>query len=581
MTTDDRRPPASDPLDALSLAEAVAAGRLSLPAAEAALREAHAAGGGRVDTAIDELHDVVAAIRGVRRHADAVRRADVEVFDPDATRAPFGSRAEDDGADRSVAPRRVRGDVHLRPTVRPRSPRWAPVGALAAAAVLVVAVALIGPGLLAPSVASTASPSASQVAVGSPSAIPTNGPPGSPIQSPSAGPSQPTTQPPTPSPTPRPTGVAGVPPIPSERLTGAPGIVYWTLTTEDRITLAAWNPDGSRPAVSFSTDTWKDPSRADGIVIERRVVVSPDGRRVAFAETDFQGAGRARLRVFAADGTRLWTDPAPTGQPDLAWSPDGSALVVGSQPATWKILTFGGSGAPHVVTRTFAGQAFRVLGFSTSGAVLYGWDTNGEAEYWQTPFQVVVPNGTPVSITRFSGKAQPLGVSNGTTAVTDVAPENGTSTQTAGVDPKTSKVLDTGGLSGTLNGWELTDGASHVKLDGLTMAVTLAWGPGGTIVIADVNQSDQAATIGTALPTDVTHVADALSIPAGSYWRLFEGSRAGFALLGLGAERAKDFVYEGAGELVVVGLASGRTAVFVPDDAGLIGLHIAGWITAP
>lgn len=575
MSTDDRRPAPSEPVDPLSLAEAVAAGRLAFAAAEAALWEARPNDEARAAEEIAELRDLVAAIRGVRRHADAVRKADLEVFDPDADRPPLGAGQGAEG-DRAVAPRRVHGDVRLRPGVRPRQ-RWAPVGALAAAAVLVVAAAVIVPGLLTSSVASSSGPSASRTGLGSPSSIPSTGPPASGSGSPATSPSAGVTQPPTPGPT----GVAGVPAIPSEPLSGAPGIVYWTLTAEDRIAVAGWDPDGSTASISFATDTWKDASRADGIWIERRVVASPDGRRVAFAETDDQGAGRARLRVFATDGSLLWTDPTPTNQPDLAWSPDGSALVVGSQPATWKILTFSGSGAPHVVTRTFADQAFHVLGFSTSGAVLYGWDTNGEAEYWQTPFQVVVPNGDPGTITRFSGKAQPLGVSNGTTAVTNVAPENGTTTQTAGVDPKTFRVLDTGGLSGTLNGWEITDGASHVKLDGLTMAVTLAWGPDGTIVIADVNQADGAATIGTASPTDLTNVTKALSLPAGSYWRLFEGSRAGFALLGLGAERAHDSLYEGADELVVVGLASARTTVFVPKATGLTGLHIAGWVTAP
>ena len=161
MTADGRRPGQSgdpDTVDPLALAEAVAAGRLGFAAAEAALWEAHP-DQGRAANDVAELRDLVTAIRGVRRHAEAVRRSDVEVFDPDATSVPLGSaRSPDD--DRGIAPRRVQGgDVRLRTAARQRQ-RWAPVGALAAVALLVVAVAVVVPGLLAPSIASTPLPSA-------------------------------------------------------------------------------------------------------------------------------------------------------------------------------------------------------------------------------------------------------------------------------------------------------------------------------------------------------------------------------------------------------------------------------------
>ena len=107
--------------------------------------------------------------------------------------------------------------MRLRPTARQR-PRWAPVGALAAAAVLVVAVAIIVPGLLAPSVASTPLPSAAPVRtrdrqpIGEPRRI-----------SVGLGDRHGDSAPSAPPPSPSATGVKGVPPIPSEPLAGAPG----------------------------------------------------------------------------------------------------------------------------------------------------------------------------------------------------------------------------------------------------------------------------------------------------------------------------------------------------------------------
>lgn len=570
MTGDDRRYGQPDPVDPLALAEAVAAGRLGFAAAEAALWEARPDDPGRAANEVAELRDLVAAIRGVRRHAEAVRQAGVEVFDPDAASVPLGSgRSADD--DRGIAPRRVQaGDVRLRLSARPRQ-RWAPVGALAAAAVLVVAVAIVVPGLLAPSVATTPAP--------------TSGPSGVVIASPSASvapspTSSATTGPTSPPPTPATTGVKGVPAIASQPLAGAPAIAYWTLSAVGQITVTEWRPDGSPPRFRFTASTTHDPDLAKGDVVERRVVVSPDASRVVFAEwtTTF-----ARTRVFAVDGTLLWTDPQPTFQPDLAWSGDGKRLVVGSQPATFKVVTFPASGAPDLANMTYDGGAFRVLGFSVSGAVLYAWDTNGEADWWMTPRQFVVPNGKAETITRFSDKGEPLAVSNGTTATSNVAPEDGSTTQVAGVDPKTYRVLDTGDLSGRLNGWEVRDGSdtTGTKLAGLGMDMALAWGPDGSIVVADATHADRPATITTVAPeAPGASLTPTFSVPAGNYWRLFEGSRGGFALLGLAAARTAA-PWLGADELAAVELSTARSAVLVPTDPGLTGAHPAGWIAAP
>jgi hypothetical protein len=570
MTTDDRRSTPADPIDPLALAEAIVAGRLAVPAAEAALREAHPDDPARAEADVAELAQLVDAIRGVRRHAEAVRRSELEVFDPDAAGRPLGLGMTM-VHDRGIGPRRVRGgDVRFRPMARPRRPRWAPVGALAAAAVLVVAVALIGPGLLSPTVATTPSPSPapSGVAVATPSAslVP------SPAPSATSGPT-------SPPPSPSATGVKGVPAIASEPLAGAPGIAYWTLTAVGKVTITEWRPDGGPPRFRFSVSTMHDPDLANGVTVERRIVVSPNGRWMVFAETS---GTTARTRAFSTDGSLLWTDPQPTLMPDLAWSADGNALVIGSQPASWKVLTFPkAGGAPTVRTRDYPGAAYRVLGFSKSGALLYGWDTNGEADWWRTPFHVTVAGGNPVSITRFSGQADPLALSNGTTAATNVAPDDGSTTQVAGVDPKTYRALDTGGPSGILNGWEVRDGNTTTKLGGLTMDMALAWAGDGSIVLANVTHPDRPATITTVdTSSPGTSITPTFSVPAGTYWRLFAGSRAGFALLALAAHRATDAPWIGADELVAIELSTARSAVLVPADPGLAGIHTAGWITA-
>jgi len=204
---------------------------------------------------------------------------------------------------------------------------------------------------------------------------------------------------------------------------------------------------GTHP-LALVASTWPDPDRANGQVVDRRVVVSPDGSRVAFAETEVSPQSRARVRVFGTDGSVLWTDPTPPDFADLVWSADGTVLVVGSQPATWQIVDFG-SGSAKLTTRTFQGQAYRILGFSQSGAVLYGWDTEGESEWWQTPFQVPTKGGPVTPITRFSGKAEPIAQSNGTTPTSEMTPADAFSLLQPGVDPKTYHVLDRESASGT------------------------------------------------------------------------------------------------------------------------------------
>ena len=286
-----------------------------------------------------------------------------------------------------------------------------------------------------------------------------------------------------------------MPAIASEALAGAPGIAYWTLTAPDTVTVSEWRPDGGPPRFRFSVSTLADPDLAKGDLVDRRIVVSPSGRWMVFAET----APTARTRVFATDGSLIWTDPTPTFIPDIAWSADGSTLVIGSQPATWKILTLPATGGTlKVETRVFPDAAYRVLGFSTSGAVLYGWDTNGEAEYWQTPFKVVLAGGDPTKITRFSGQDDPLAVSNGTTDATQIDPTIHGLVPCAASTPRPA-VSSTPAVcpAGSRAGSSATGPARPTRSRSISAGSCPPW-PGardGSIVVADIEEPTRAATI--------------------------------------------------------------------------------------
>ena len=292
----------------------------------------------------------------------------------------------------------------------------------------------------------------------------------------------------------------------------------------------------------------------------------------------------ARTRVFATDGSLLWTDPNPTMTADIAWSADGSRLVIGSQPATFKILTFGTAVAPKVVTRTYPGQAYRAMGFSASGAILYSWDTNGEAEYWESPLEIALPDGKPTTIAKFSGDPDPIVPANGTSPTSDLGIVNGWSSGSGvqpGVDPATGRVLDRGGAAG-VGTWELRDGTTvSPVLFGNGDVPELAWGPGSSLVVAWVASTNGPIRIYSSALDGPPPVGPDFQVAAGAYWRSFFGARGSTALLGLGAERAKDFDYLGADELVAVDLKTGASAVFVPTKPGSTGLHPAGWITGP
>ena len=283
--TDDGRNAGTDPL---ALAEAVASGELSDATAESTLRAARGSDTRRADADVAEMRDLVAAIRGVRRHAEAFQRAADEagvaesgpappVIAPAPCRADSGPWSADDRT-----PACYRGDVRLRPSRPVDRSRWAMSGALAAAAVIVVAV-VVGAQLTTSRIAATPSPS-SPVAIVSPRRRRHRLADRRPTTDRRPDPDRRRPQ--------RGSACHGVPPIVSEALGGTPGIVYWTLTAEDRISVSEWNPNGDSAGRSRSRSTrGRTQARADGIWIERRVVASPDGRHVAFSEWDRQATG--------------------------------------------------------------------------------------------------------------------------------------------------------------------------------------------------------------------------------------------------------------------------------------------------
>ena len=70
----------------------------------------------------------------------------------------------------------------------------------------------------------------------------------------------------------------------------------------------------------------------------------------------------------------------------MAWSPDGTALAIGSLPIPWTVMQFGDttSRPSRRSPRKLDDQdGYALLGFSEDANTLYGYGTGGEAEYWE------------------------------------------------------------------------------------------------------------------------------------------------------------------------------------------------------
>ncbi len=530
--SDPRRVPA----DLLDLAEAVVAGRITMAAAEATVR---ADDGPEVDRRVAELGALCGAARAVGRHAAAYRG--------DPAHEPARSQTPEAGG--AVSPRSVG-----RPRVgRGRATR--PVlGLLSAAAVLTVA--LVG-GLL---VAGVRSPG-----------------PGTSLA-------------------PEPTGVSAdpaIPPIASQTLEGAPVATFWSLSAPDRLTIWTWRA-GAPLEPLVTVDTWEAPSGSDfGDLgsVERAVLVAPDGRHIAVVESMGSGVLRQRLRVFAHDGSLAWQMPeaatttwaflvAPFG---LAWSSDGRSLAIGTSP--WWVVHFDADGKATATTldaTTYGETGYGLIGFSADASRLYGYETLGEAEFWQKPVAVEVASGRLEEIDGFVvGAALGLASSNATFPLWRINATTGA----ALIQALTAKGDQ---------GWSVDLRGERTSLD---LPVTegswnVGWGVSGNVIAVSMPADPRQPADGVS-PAEVLVVhlgqADAAApvfvFPSGDYAATLEDVAAGYVLLRLAAPPIWDSgTSRSFDEAVLVRTSDGATCVVAAPDAveaGDFAEGFAGWVAAP
>ncbi len=535
----DRRPPT----DPLALAEAVAAGRLSAPAAEAALREA-APDARQAEESITEFDDLLAAVRAVRHHADAFRDAYGAAPDPAARPASMGVTAQ----------RLDRQDVRLRRRAEPRPSRFAPIGALLAAAVVVVALVVVGPQLL-PQVATSPSPSASFVAV-VPS-LPSGTLPGTASPSPVASASPRSTS-----------AAANIPPVASTPLPEAPDLYLWSAADDGTIRIWLWAP--GQPLKALLVVPGGLPGSANDV--RRTVVAAPDGRAFAIAET--MSSGNGQLRIVNADGA---IRPAVKGLGDwtIVWAADGSRVAYAILPQPWTVATAQADGAWTVRTYEPTDEPAALFAFSSDGASLYGYKTQVEADFWERPVRLNLKTGAYADL-----KTYPAG--NGGVAIT-----NGT-TKADQVDSATGRVVDGG--TAKEGGWETHEGTTRTPLTpavgGGPEGQPVVWGSAGMLVIDQVAASSGGRPNGFTLATaaSVHEVGAAVfKLAGGTYRAGLLGVRNGYALLGIGAD-AGQTTADGQpywDEAVMIDVADGTTAVLVPDDPNGRQVHLAGWGLLP
>jgi hypothetical protein len=544
MTTDDfdRR----TPTDPLGLAEAVAAGRLTVEAAEDALRAGVADRRDRIRQ-IEEFRELLGALRGVRRHAEAFRSGYRAIDAETVTSARPGQ------ASRRIDPR----DVRVRRRPQNRSSRWAPAGALLAAAVLVVAVLAI-PRLI-PTVTASPSPSASTIAVAP-----------SPSPSRSTTPSTSPTPTPTATPKPRPTSAApNIPAVPNGLLPGAPEAFMWSSTSTGRIEIWRWTPGKAMTRVA----------RVDGGLpgtdnaVRRTVVAAPDGRAFVIAETQ-TADGNGQIRLVDAKGAPRYSAKT-AGDPGIVWSEDGSRVAFAVIPNPWTVLTSRTDGS--WASRTYqvpAADPVALFAFSSDGDWLYGYKTQVEADFWERPVRMSMSSGAFAAVKPFPAGAGGVSVSN-TTSKSDQ------------VDPATGAFVDSGTARG--GGWEVRRNGGATPLQGQIVGLTegqpVVWGPGKLVTIDEGRLSSFARSGGVDLATAVPGggvAAPFFSMKAGSYRASLLGVRATFALLGVGAKSADAATDRQPtwDELVMIDEQSGATAVLVPGSGQPSQVHFAGWNSA-
>jgi hypothetical protein len=495
--------------DVLVLAEAVADGARTLAEAERVLPD---------EAARAELRALVRALAAVRAHATASAMPE---------RGPASAAALEVAATR------------VRPGAPRRSPGFALGGAFAVLAIVVVgaiAALSVRPG---PSVGGP-----------SPAATPTLGPTpnvASAIPSPLAPPSQ------------GPVGAPGLPPLVPDAVAG-PDLAFWSyLTPPDRLATWIWDPKTVRFVEHLELETWPGPD------IARTVLFAPNGAHLAIHEVNVTTSSPVqRVRIVDYDGTLVWE--AASGDLPLvtamAWSPDGTALAIGSLPSPWTVVQLSETGAePDVTTYELPmGDGYQLLGFSVDGNRLYGFGTGGEAEFWQKPVLLERSRGLLAPIEAFPAGPTGLSTANATGPVAQF--------------DALGRVLAIAGAPKGDPHWVVRAGEAETPV-AVDASAALAWGPGGEIVaLAAV---DGGGFILTTYPvTGEGRPTPAVTLPSGPYRADLIGARDGFALLTL-ASSGDDTP---AREALLVELATGRIAVGLPpvaagDDAGFT---FAGWL---
>jgi hypothetical protein len=529
-----------EPTDLLDLAEAVAAGRLTVTDAEARLRSRPGIPG-RMDAEVAQLHSLVNALGAVDAHA----RATGEVMGQNPATPPVISFDD-------IPSMAVGGVVRRRAPQRPGA-RSGQRPVLVLAAALLLGVGLAAASFIGGRLANQGlQPSSTlPIAFASPSARDHESTP------------------------PASDAASQAPPSPRQ---GTVRALLWTLSEGQRIDVMSVATDTRRMPTLFSIDTWPDPDKASGSVIARQVLASPQGRYVAIAETNPRAP--TRLRVVTIKGQVVWSDESANGIPSLAWSADGAQLAIAFAPEPWLVLNVGG---PTMSAREYqlpSGSALKLVGFSPDGRSLVGYEGTGEAAPWEQPRSLDLASGEISRLQAFPA----IAASNTTT----VAPR---------VDPLTGRVLDPGGLAGTEANWGMYAGQRRVELElPVSTRRTLIdprWTDTGTILVLQTPIDDKPPSNSQqdpvlqlirepgpgARPEKIADASWAFSGPKGTRCRgaLLE-ARDGRVLIGLATYPSDDQPWMGFDEINLIDLTSGGMVMLSVGGLAAFDIHSAGLI---
>src|SRR5439155_1350327 len=91
------------------------------------------------------------------------------------------------------------------------------------------------------------------------------------------------------------------------------------------------------------------------------------------------------------------------GTSTIAWSPDGKRVAIAITPGPWTVLSAQPDGSWSAKSYELPGdQPYGLLGFSANGRYLYGYATQGEADFW---------DGPPLRVDLWTGAHTPRGSS--------------------------------------------------------------------------------------------------------------------------------------------------------------------------